>query len=890
MNCQECENLFDDLLDRRVKEPLKQRMELHLSRCGDCRAGFERRQQEYKYLFRALNHADGVKHLPVDFADRLVAECRRPQPWWHGFPVSKGVLIAASLVAVAGFVFAATVVVAGVLREDETAAAPEPSAMAETAWAADAAAPEGATASEVPTVPEIPQSTSSTPTKGTTMNKGIRAALTAAAATWAASVATANAEMNTSIPWTAGSGTAAEGVAFADGKVQVFCDASGNVTNLVAKPEAGETLTLTGDAMAFAAGAKITFAAPAEGAVAGGQLVFANDVTAAGALGLDRTDGAYVVWSGAAIDSKDYNRKIILSGVSSLMDWEIVKAFSYGDTYNTTAPAVTCRGPYRMISAGGVTTVNGKYEVRPFVLNRYNARNDYTWSIRINLFRWLSGDAIFARILTMVNMPQYWYEPEADVWSKYAPGSKWPARGYGGADGCVGVYGVPDASNTVAKAIDDGRVAWGGDAIALHVDRVELRRVGSASTVAFAGEVALSGAVDVAYGMKLAVLPKSGSTFAAPVFTGGGDVEYQRNATLATMNRMAYATGLTITNGATVTLTSNLGIATNALVDVYAGSTLSIRTSANNLSHGDPEMTIHADGNLFIDKNSHQQTFNNGRQIVVVDGGTVWTGHDTAYAAGKSWTASRTYLPFLTLLNGAHVKGPYANWGNGSGQRWSVVKTVDCATPVTIDSIGALAYKSPTFTLFVDDVTGDENADCVVGGEIPAFEANAANFRYYTTQKYGDGVLRINGSWALRGTTTVNAGGIVFGDNGGPFLTGADSQLRTSVAGKRDFVLKDGAKLGKTAGALTLDALTVTGGGVLELGPTATMAFADSGAKTWSGTLVVKGWRDGAVRFGTDATALTATQQAMIKTEDGRHLHLLSTGHLAPYSTRITIR
>ena len=135
------------------------------------------------------------------------------------------------------------------------------------------------------------------------MNKGIRVAFTAAAATWAANVATANAEMNTSIPWSAGSGTMAGGVALADGKVQVYCDASGNVTNLVAKPAGGETLTLTGDAMTFAAGAKITFAAPSEGAVAGGRLVFANDVTADGALGMTRSDGAYVVWSGTPIET-----------------------------------------------------------------------------------------------------------------------------------------------------------------------------------------------------------------------------------------------------------------------------------------------------------------------------------------------------------------------------------------------------------------------------------------------------------------------------------------------------------------------------------------------------------------------------------------------------------
>ena len=67
----------------------------------------------------------------------------------------------------------------------------------------------------------------------------------AAATTWAANVTPLRAEVNTTIPWSAGSGTMAGGVALADGKVQVYCDASGNVTNLVAKPAGGETLTLT---------------------------------------------------------------------------------------------------------------------------------------------------------------------------------------------------------------------------------------------------------------------------------------------------------------------------------------------------------------------------------------------------------------------------------------------------------------------------------------------------------------------------------------------------------------------------------------------------------------------------------------------------------------------
>ena len=107
MNCQECENLFDDMIDRHVKEPVRRRMELHLSRCGICRGKLEHRKRSHALMFRALNHADGILHLPKDFADRLVAECRR-QPKRSFFPsLPRWALLAASLAIVAGFVFAA---------------------------------------------------------------------------------------------------------------------------------------------------------------------------------------------------------------------------------------------------------------------------------------------------------------------------------------------------------------------------------------------------------------------------------------------------------------------------------------------------------------------------------------------------------------------------------------------------------------------------------------------------------------------------------------------------------------------------------------------------------------------------------------------------------------
>ena len=117
MNCQECRDLFDDMLDRRIKEPLKRSMLNHLTNCPECSARLERRRKAHAALFRALNYFDGLEHLSGDFADRLVAECRR-SPWWQNVAMPKWALIAASLVAMAGFVFAAAVVVDAVIAKD----------------------------------------------------------------------------------------------------------------------------------------------------------------------------------------------------------------------------------------------------------------------------------------------------------------------------------------------------------------------------------------------------------------------------------------------------------------------------------------------------------------------------------------------------------------------------------------------------------------------------------------------------------------------------------------------------------------------------------------------------------------------------------------------------
>ena len=132
--------------------------------------------------------------------------------------------------------------------------------------------------------------------------------------------------------------------------------------------------------------------------------------------------------------------------------------------------------------------------------------------------------------------------------------------------------------------------------------------------------------------------------------------------------------------------------------------------------------------------------------------------------------------------------------------------------------------------------------------------------------------------------TAEDGGKILFGDNGETYpTTGTDSEV---LSKDRDIVLASGTALGKTANHLELGTLALSGDGAhtLELGPTATISFADSHAKTWAGSLLITGFREDTVRFGTSASGLTAAQVADIRavTESGKQRRVVigSNGYL----------
>ena len=664
-----------------------------------------------------------------------------------------------------------------------------------------------------------------------------------------------------------------------DGKVVITSDDdTGSITSLVATPSGGETLTIPSDAgtMAFAAGARIEMAAD-------GRLIFANDVTAAGELSLVRTDGNFYAynWTGTAPMTNEYVTP--LPGTIKFKQWHVESAFANAKGNRSTLS----RGNYTCVyrPSYGATTANGFYR-----LNRWDGDHTYSMRIQTSTANAAVGD-FRMRLNTVVQAPLYERRLTEELWVT-------GANSHMGEAGWKWWY-IKKAEYPQLAATYSGNV----DAAA--IDRVVLKKIGSAvSTIGFAGNVTLNGMTDIALGVKLAVLPKSGSTFAAPIFTGEGDVEYQRNATLAVGNELKYASALIITNGASVTVTHNGGLPTNGVVTVWNGSTLTLNASGLNngqgISGGRPDIRVHP-GATFVWGDQNGMAPRDTRQLFEFDAATAWLGSSKKHMDTEP---KMHYVNRIALLNGTVLDGNIIRVGNDTSiapcwmVKGSSPSTVGCH--IWYFGNGRGTNPSKSFTFDVEDVTESTAVDLTMNGDILRGISGATDWSGAIV-KSGAGTLLMNGKLTMTRPMQVNGGAFIFGDTGGP-AEGADTVSPTSLkdgsvnvidaaatSTQRDVVLA-GATLGKTAGALALDTLTVTGGGTLELGPTATMFFADSSAKAWSGRLTLAGWRARAVRFGTSAEGLTAEQCRLIRTAEGLKLHLDSDGYLVPIGFKFAVR
>ena len=201
MNCSEYRELIDDALDMSLKGTLERRVKLHLEHCAVCRDYYEQRRKEHVALFSVMNKAYASMHLPCGFADRVIAAVAlegvsHRKPIFVRIP--RWALIAASLALMAGFVFAATVVVDAVIANGDDSKRTEETQTTEGAdgGAAPAVSTDVPYVSDVASVPSsssaenqqtitTQQSTTDNQLKGEnamTKRKAAAAALTAAIA------------------------------------------------------------------------------------------------------------------------------------------------------------------------------------------------------------------------------------------------------------------------------------------------------------------------------------------------------------------------------------------------------------------------------------------------------------------------------------------------------------------------------------------------------------------------------------------------------------------------------------------------------------------------------------------------------------------------------------
>lgn len=140
--------------------------------------------------------------------------------------------------------------------------------------------------------------------------------------------------------------------------------------------------------------------------------------------------------------------------------------------------------------------------------------------------------------------------------------------------------------------------------------------------------------------------------------------------------------------------------------------------------------------------------------------------------------------------------------------------------------------------------------------------------QYSALIKSGDGTLELAGGQDYLGDVQVIAGGLRLGAN-------------DVYAGGTNALVLSGATLDAGSYRNAFGALELLTDSTIEVGAgTASLAFDDSSAKTWTGTLRVTGKLNaGALRFGTTADGLTAAQLAAIR-NNGQPVTLDAQGYL----------
>jgi autotransporter-associated beta strand protein len=391
---------------------------------------------------------------------------------------------------------------------------------------------------------------------------------------------------------------------------------------------------------------------------------------------------------------------------------------------------------------------------------------------------------------------------------------------------------------------------------------------------------------------------------AANTYTGGTTLT---NGTLALASAAALGAGtLTIGSGNTPTLRNDSGSAMtlgNSLV--WAGNfrtagsfdfgtaTVSINTnSTQEITSGTLTIGGVMSGAFGINKLGTGGT-------LVLTGLNTFTGTSSVRQGTLSINTLKNYGVASAL--GAPASGSiiiaqnnsstlnYTGTGDTTNRTIQIASTTSAGTTATVanNGTGPLIFTAAAFNTPVGITSGSAARTLALGGsfgttatpnEVRGVIADnllngaTAPANRVSLSKAGNGAWKISGANTYTGTTTISAGTLILGANN---------------------VLPDTAV---TLGAATLDAdtrtdtagtLDITAAATIRFGSGGALAFADSSAVDWgTGTLALTGTfvSGSSLRFGTSATALTATQLGKISRAGVLSFTLDANGYLIAHT------
>ena len=202
--------------------------------------------------------------------------------------------------------------------------------------------------------------------------------------------------------------------------------------------------------------------------------------------------------------------------------------------------------------------------------------------------------------------------------------------------------------------------------------------------------------------------------------------------------------------------------------------------------------------------------------------------------------------------------------------------------PLSVWGAAEEAAGGNTVTFAVNDVTGDSATDFTMNG---AITRNVSEPDVLGVYKTGPGTMELNASYNVGTTPTLLMAGTWL-------LNGSSLTVATSP-----YTLDGGTLAVADGTSNNLGVLTVgDAGGGITLGAGATLAFADSSGATWTGAaadrVVITGFAEKSIRFGTTKEGLTTAQRVRLRTSDNKRLWLDAEGYLTTIgpASRLTIR